>query len=409
MGRERREFGSIRKLASGRHQAVYTGPDLLRHVAPTTFQAKIDAEGWLHEERKLIEANEWSPPKHRAEKARAVATTPDFETYAKKWIAKRRTDKGEPLRATTRANYEATLEHHLVPTFGRMRLRDITKGAVRRWYEDTLEGNGDSPRANSKAYGLLRAIMNSAVDEDLIEASPVHIRGAGYQPKRRRLEPASLEELDVIVENMPERWRLMVLLASWCALRYGEIAELRRKDIKLRHVNGRWTGVIQVRRGVVWVNRKIQVEPPKSEAGIRDVAIPPHLIPIIKEHLETFAAPGQEGLLFPATNGRQQWPSTITGYFKKAAEVAGRSDLRFHDLRHTGAVMAAQQGATLADLQARLGHSTANAALLYQHTAKGRDQLIAESLSDLARREHDGHRGATTLQSTRITPASSTT
>ena len=104
MGRERREFGSIRKLASGRHQATYTGPDLLRHVAPTTFQAKIDAEGWLHEERKLIEANEWSPPKHRAEKARAVATTPDFETYAKKWIAKRRTDKGEPLRASTRTS-----------------------------------------------------------------------------------------------------------------------------------------------------------------------------------------------------------------------------------------------------------------------------------------------------------------
>jgi len=61
----------------------------------------------------------------------------------------------------------------------------------------------------------------------------------------------------------------------------------------------------------------------------------------------------------------------------------GRPDLRFHDLRHTGAVMAAQQGATLADLQARLGHSTANAALLYQHPAKGRQQLIAENLSRL--------------------------
>ena len=151
--------------------------------------------------------------------------------------------------------------------------------------------------------------MNSAVDEDLIEASPVQIRGAGYQPKRRRLGPASIEELDVIVENMPEKWELMMLLASWCALRYGEIAELRRKDIKLRHMSGRWTGVIQIRRGVVWVNRKIQIEPPKSEADIRDVAIPPHLIPIIKEHLETHAAPGQEGLLFPAANGRQQWPS----------------------------------------------------------------------------------------------------
>lgn len=80
--------------------------------------------------------------------------------------------------------------------------RAITKGAVRRWYEDTLEGSGDTPRANSKAYGLLRAIMNSAVDEDLIEASPVHICGAGYQPKRRRLEPATIEEIDVIVENI---------------------------------------------------------------------------------------------------------------------------------------------------------------------------------------------------------------
>lgn len=59
----------------------------------------------------------------------------------------------------------------------------------------------------------------------------MHIRRAGYQPKQRRLEPASVEELAVIVENMPEERQLMVLLASWRALRYGEIAELRRKDI----------------------------------------------------------------------------------------------------------------------------------------------------------------------------------
>lgn len=221
------------------------------------------------------------------------------------------------------------------------------------------------------------------MDDDLIEASPVHIRGAGYRPKRRRLEPATIEELDMIAEHMPDKWKLMILLASWCALRYGEIAELRRKDIKLHHAAGRWTGVIQVRRGVVFVRGDIRVEPPKSEAGTRDVATPPRLIPVIKEHLETHAAPGREGLLFPSDIQRQQWPSTVTDYFKKAAAVAGRPDLGFHDLRHTGAVMAARQGATLADLQARLGHSTANAALLYQHTAQGRDQMIAESLSRL--------------------------
>ena len=254
MGRERRSFGSIRKLRSGRYQAEYTGPDLMRHRAPTTFTARIDAEGWLHEERKLIEANEWSPPKHRAEKSRAAQKTPDFETYATKWIARRRTDKGEPLRASHPGELrDHAARIHLVPTFGRMRLQDITKGAVRHWYEDTHRNNPDSPRANSKAYGLLRAIMNSAVDEDLIDANPVHIRGAGYRPKRRRLEPATVEELDTIVDNMPEKWKLIILLASWCALRYGEIAELRRKDIKFGHVDGRWAGVIQVRRGVVFL------------------------------------------------------------------------------------------------------------------------------------------------------------
>ena len=190
---------------------------------------------------------------------------------------------------------------------------------MRRWYEETT-GNPDSPRANSKAYGLLRAIMNSAVDEDLIDASPVHIRGAGYRPKRRQLEPATIEELDMIMANMPEKWKLVILLASWCALRYGEIAELRRKDIKIRHVSGSWTGVIQVRRGVVCLKRKIQVNPPKSEAGIRDVAIPPHLIPIIQEHLEKFAAPGQEGLLFPAGNGSSSGPPPSSRYFKKACK-----------------------------------------------------------------------------------------
>jgi integrase len=67
-----------------------------------------------------------------------------------------------------------------------------------------------------------------------------------------------------------------------------------------------------------------------------------------------------------------------------ARKAAGRPDLRFHDLRHTGAVLAAATGATLAELMARLGHSTAGAALRYQHAAADRDKVIAAALSDLA-------------------------
>ena len=74
---------------------------------------------------------------------------------------------------------------------------------------------------------------------------------------------------------------------------------------------------------MVFIKGHIRVEPPKSEAGIRDVAIPPHLIPIVREHLETHAAPGQEGLFFPSDIKRQQWPSTVTGYFKNPRAELG--------------------------------------------------------------------------------------
>ncbi|WP_228488971.1 hypothetical protein [Raineyella fluvialis] len=65
--------------------------------------------------------------------------------------------------------------------------------------------------------------------------------------------------------------------------------------------------------------------------------------------------------------------------------------MRWHDLRHTGAVLAASTGATLAELMARLGHSTAGAALRYQHAAKGRDAEIAASLSALIATPHEGN------------------
>jgi integrase len=72
----------------------------------------------------------------------------------------------------------------------------------------------------------------------------LNIRGAGVTRRKNGIEPATLDELRIIVEAMLERLRIMVLLAAWCALRYGELAELRRKDVDLAN------GVVKVRRAV---------------------------------------------------------------------------------------------------------------------------------------------------------------
>lgn len=122
---------------------------------------------------------------------------------------------------------------------------------------------------------------------------------------------------------------------------------------------------------------------PKSDAGTRDVAIPPHLMPLVHEHLLQHAERGKDGLLFPARGGGHLAPSSLYRVYYPARKAAGRPDLRWHDLRHTGAVLAAQTGATLAELMGRLGHATPGAALRYQHAAEGRDIENAKRLSAL--------------------------
>jgi integrase len=182
------------------------------------------------------------------------------------------------------------------------------------------------------------------------------------------------------VEEMPPRYRALVLLAAWCGLRIGELAELRRRDVDIAR------GLLHVTRGVVRVEGEVSVGTPKSDAGVRTVTVPPHLRPMLADHMRTHVGPDRDALVFASVKDPniQVHPNTIYRRWHPAREKIGRPDLRIHDLRHTGAVLAAQTGATLAELMARIGHSTPQAALRYQHAARGRDAAIADALSGMA-------------------------
>lgn len=373
----RRSFGRVELRPSGRYRAGFTGPDGKLHRAPALFDSKDDAIAWLAARRAEIQLNIWAPD--LADRGVEKKAAPTFEEYAQRWLMNRKT-KGEALRPTTRDHYQYLLAGTLYPTFGGTPIDEITVDDVNDWYESVAPGRATQ---RGHAYSLLRTILGTAAStrpKPLIPFNPAHIRGAGNVKPAHKVRPATLKELEILVANLPGKYKLMALLGAWCAMRFGELAELRRSDIDVDRK------LIQIRRGVVRVRGEMIVGPPKTDAGVRDVSIPPHLMPAVEAHLEAFVDSPADALLFPSSSrtNRHMQPSTLYKVYYPAREAAGRKDLRWHDLRHTGAVLAAQTGATLAELMGRLGHTTPGAAMRYQHAAADRDAEIARRLSELA-------------------------
>ena len=227
----RANFGSVRLLPSGKVQARYTGPDGVNYKAPVTFQTKGDAKAWLATRQTEILKAEWMP-----ERARSTSAV-TFGEYAATWLENR------PLKPRTRTHYRHLLATRLM-TFEDVPIVAITPALVRSWH--SAEGP-TAPTARAHAYGLLRAILATAESDDLIPRNPAHIRGAGNTKRVKKIRPATVEELGLLVEAMPGRYQAMTLLAAWCALRFGELTELRRTDVDLGN------GVLRIRRAVVRV------------------------------------------------------------------------------------------------------------------------------------------------------------
>jgi integrase len=303
----KRSFASIEQLPSKRWRVRYTGPDGAIHKGPNTFATALQAEAYAISVRRKIDRDRWdatddNPPEQIT-----------FGAYAARWLESRQV-AGRPIKARTREHYQGILEDHLLDTFGPRQLTAIKPKDVRGWYADTLT---DRPTMRSHATACFAP--SSAPRSTTRSSTPIRAGSSalgGPSGSTRSGRPVS-PNLAVLTEAMLERLRLMVTLASWCALRFGEIVELRRGDIDLS------AEVIRIRRAAVRAKGTYTTTTPKSDAGIRDVAIPPHIIPAIERHMAKYVGGKRDSLIFPADNGRHLQSSDAVSALVQSSRQSG--------------------------------------------------------------------------------------
>lgn len=229
------------------------------------------------------------------------------------------------------------------------------------------------------AYALLRLVLNAALRDGLILSNPCQIPGAA-SPRRTSRRIPTPAQVETLAAYMPARLAASVVLAAYSGLRGGELFALARRHVDLD------ARTLRVERTLIRpAEGSVGFGPPKTDAGIRQVHLPHSVAELLRTHMAEHVPPDPDALLFATLAGKPLPSSRRTEAFTRARLAAGLTEpgLTWHSLRHFAATQYARTGATTKDLQARLGHATVVAAMVYQHTDAERDRALTDRLDQL--------------------------
>ena len=383
--RTRRSFGQLDQLPSGRWRARYTAPTQARIAAPHTFAEKIDAEGWLAEERRLIDLGVWTPLDERERKRETDSIT--VRELCSRWLS------SGYMKDSTVASHRRKLDNRVLCTpLADEPVVAVDRSRIVAWWTEVQASWPATANTNATAYKRLHTAFQFAVETlDIIPTNPVQVKGAGKAPRPQSKDRPliTLTEAGSLTDGMSERLRTPMMLLLWAGLRLGELLELRRKD--LRGLAGTGLITLQVRRNAQRLedpdtHRQVMVpfDTPKTDAGNRNIVLPWTVSKALRAHCQDNVADGPEALIVTTQTGEQMLDTTFRNRFAPVKKAAGRPDITPHDCRRFyGTQLVTEGRVSLEEARRLMGHETVEQLLDYQRAATGYEERAAAALNAL--------------------------
>ena len=274
------------------------------------------------------------------------------------------------IRPTTQECYENRIYNHIIPEIGKIPLCKLTQNDLQQFYARLKKGGrrrltefygeGLSDRMVRSCHTSCRTALEKAVTEGLITANPAI--GCRLPPKKaKEMQVLTQDEIQrFLIQAHEEGYYEFFLLELTTGMRRGEILGLQWKDLNFS------TGELHIRRQIIKKGAQTLISKPKTKSSIRTLILPPDMLDILAEHKKN--ATCEWVFPSPVKEGEPRNPASLYGKFQKILKRAQCKKVRFHDLRHTFATMALENGMDIKTLSAMIGHISAETTLnIYSH------------------------------------------